>query len=697
MSDDRKNPPGDGPEETGTTPAEQEAEPESRWQRVPKSGRTQELEWKEVRRGQKPGERIVRVVRPHSDEFRHPEPGHLIVTEKATQPRTAAARVWLSVKRRLIGRPLATAMSAHERLTKVKALAVLSSDALSSSAYGTEQIVLILALAGTGALMATIPISIAIVSLLAIVAISYRQTIKAYPGGGGSYIVTKDNLGTIPALTAAASLMVDYTLTVAVSISAGIAALTSAVPALLPYNVWLAMGALTIILVVNLRGIRESGTIFAAPTYMFITAMMIMIAVGLYHTVILGETFAPPPIATTQTLGIFLLLRAFASGCSALTGMEAISDGVPAFKPPEAKNARTTLATMAIILGIMFMGVSILASQFGIAANPAETVLSQIGRHAFGTNALYYFLQASTMLILVLAANTSFSDFPRLSYFVARDKFLPSQFAQRGDRLAYSTGMITLTIFASILIIVFKASTDALIPLYAIGVFVSFTLSQSSMVTRWWRRKERGWKRSMIMNAAGAIATGIVAVVIMISKAPEGAWIVMVLIPVMVFIFWNINRHYTKVRNELIVTPVDVEKLQTRTPRVIVPVGDLDQASIRTMSFASSISPDVTAVHVTDDPDEASSLRRQFARLDLDTPLVILESPYRVIVAPLLRYIDAVHEQDPLVPITVVLSQLIPKHIWEYPLHYRTGLRLRAGLYIRPNVVVIDLPYHLKS
>lgn len=667
----------------------------SRWRRVRGSRTAPELEYKEIRRGRLPGDRFVRVVRPHGKEFKHPEPGYLVATEEAQKPVGAAAKGWAAIKRVLIGRPLASAMAPHERLTKVKALAVLSSDALSSSAYAIEEILLVLVLAGTGALFINLPVSLAIATLLGIVAFSYRQTIKAYPKGGGSYIVSKDNLGNAPALVAGSSLLIGYLLTVAVSISAGVAAITSAVPALLPYRVALAVFFVVLITIINLRGVREAGTIFSAPTYLFIFSIMVMILIGVFRAVAGGETSSPPLIMATQDLSILLVLRAFAAGCAALTGIEAISDGVPAFKPPESKNAATTLAIMATILAVLFLGVSFLAYQFGIIPQENETVVSQIARTAFGVGIPYYVVQAATMLILVLAANTAFSDFPRLSYFMARDKFLPAQFMFRGDKLAFSIGTVTLAVLAIVLILAFQASTHALMPLYAVGVFVSFTLSQSGMVRRWARIKASGWQRSMIINAIGACTTGIVASVLAASNFTSGAWIVIVLMPISVTMLMAIRRHYSRVSAELTVKNPGQIVMDARKQRVIVPVSGLDLSVLRSLSYATSISDDVTAVHITDDHEQADKMRKEWGQMGSQIPLIIVESPFRTLIPPLLRYIDAIHEQDTSVPITVVLSELIPQHWWEYPLHNQTALRLRAILFLRPNTVAVVVPYHL--
>ena len=668
-------------------------------QRVPVNP---ELEYRETRQGHRPGERYVRIVRPHRHHFRRLGPGHLTATEKVLEPKGTVGRSMTHLKRFLIGAPLATSQLAHERLTKIKALAVLSSDAVSSSAYATEEILLVLVLAGSAALSWTIPVSLAIAALLAIVATSYRQTIRAYPQGGGSYIVAKDNLGVWPALIAGSSLLTDYVLTVAVSISSGVAAITSAIPSLYEDRVLLGIGFITLITIINLRGVRESGTIFTAPTYIFIASILGMLAVGLFKLATgTIATAGPQAIQTheiTEEITIFLILRAFASGCAALTGTEAISDGVPAFKPPESKNAATTLTAMAIILGVLFLGISFLAYVFGITPQAEETVVSQIARTLFGDSPVYYLIQVSTMLILVLAANTSFSDFPRLSYFMARDHFMPNQFSFRGDRLAFSTGIIVLGIVSSLLVTAFHAETHALIPLYAIGVFVSFTVSQSSMVRRWWVRREPGWQRGMVINGLGATTTGIVAIVVASTKFTHGAWMVLVLIPVMILGLKAIHSHYQSVADQL--TPETLEEpLEiAEDPLIIVPIAGLNLAVFQTIAFARSLSKNIRAVHVTDDSVEAEQLRKKWDRWAVDIPLVVLESPYRSLTSPLLAYIDAIdqHNGDGNVPITVVLAEFIPAHWWQHLLHNQTALRLKLALFFRPNTVVIDFPYRLR-
>ncbi|HET8631455.1 MAG TPA: APC family permease [Thermomicrobiales bacterium] len=680
----------------------------------------------EVHRGAHPGDRYVRIsartdIRGRAPRFegwtaREPEP-----------PKTAAGRMGRAIKRALIGRPLASSQAIHERLTKVKALAILSSDALSSVAYATEETLLVLVLAGAGALKLDLGIGVAIALLLAIVAFSYRQTIFGYPSGGGSYIVASDNLGPIPGLTAAAALLIDYVLTVAVSVSAGVLALTSAVPALVPYTVPLGLFCILLIMVGNLRGIRESGTIFAAPTYLFIGAMLLMLGIGFVRAFVLHDPaatgvprpFNPRDYGVPQTLGIFLVLQAFSSGCSAMTGTEAISNGVPAFKPPEARNAATTLLWMAGLLGTMFLGTTILAHQYGLVPAPSgnPSLLSQLTEEVVGRgwfHPFYYVVQVATLLVLVLAANTSYADFPRLASILARDRFAPKLFGFRGDRLAFTVGIAALSVFAAILLVIFGGDTSALIPLYAVGVFVSFTLSQAGMVAHWRRERGRGWATKAAVNGVGAVATGIVAIIAgatkLISGEPlfrafghnvhAGSWIVIVLIPLLIALFLAIHRHYARAAEELAAeTPVDPDAIRHT---VIVPIAALNRVALQTLAYARSISADVTAVHVDEDPDAIAALREAWGRKAQGTPflrdvrLVTIESPYRALTGPLLAYIDEMDRHDPADTLTVVLPEFVPAHWWEQLLHNQTALRLKAALLFRPGTVVINVPYHLE-
>jgi amino acid transporter len=661
-----------------------------------------DLSGKQQLQGSHVGDRYVRVVRQSGEEFQRVGPGYLVAGEEASSSRGPVGRAWQRTKRVFIGAPLTTAAAAHERLTKVKALAVLSSDALSSVAYATEEILRILLLAGLGALTLSMPIGGAIVVLLVIVGVSYRQTIKAYPHGGGSYIVAKDNLGEGPALIAGGALLVDYILTVAVSISSAVAAMVSAVPELHDHLVATGVGFIILVTVVNLRGIRESGSIFAVPTYLFLLGIGAMLIIGIVRNASGGFEVHEPRhevLAGTSSVGVFLILRAFASGCAALTGVEAISDGVPAFQKPEWRNARTTLTWMIGILAVMFSGITFLAHQYGavplsVEEGGYETVISQIARSVFGgTNAAYYYIQLATVAILVLAANTAYSDFPRLAFFMARDKYLPSQFTFRGDRLAYTAGIVTLGILSITVLAIFQGETERLIPLYALGVFTSFTLSQLGMVVRWQKRKEEGWKHGRIINALGAIATAIVAMVVTVTKFTHGAWIVVVLIPLMVLMFRAIHRHYGRASTELMaLTPVRSEDI---TLLVVVPIARLNRVAQQTLAYARSISPNVSAVHISDDDEEIQQMQEQWASAKTDVPLVIIESPYRSLVGPLLTYLDEIQKQAPDATLTVVLPEYVPRHWWEQILHNQTALRLKAALLFRPGTVVISVPYHL--
>jgi len=601
------------------------------------------------------------------------------------------------LKRLFVGTPLPTAQSRHERLGKATALAVFASDALSSVAYATEEILLVLVLAGSAALSYLLPIGLTICVLIAIVISSYRQTIRAYPHGGGAYIVTKDNLGVVPGLVAGAALLIDYVLTVAVSVAAGMAALTSAVPVLFRYRVILCIAAVALIAVANLRGIRESGKIFAAPTYLFIASIGAMVAYGA-----LGAIFDFMPEAPyewhapgLEGIGLFLLLRAFASGCTALTGVEAVSDGVPAFKPSESRNARTVLTWLGAILVVLFLGITYLAYDLGITPREHETVVSQLARRIFGSGLLYFEIQAVTMLILLLAANTSFADFPRLSFFLARDRFIPRQFANQGDRLVFSNGILILGGLAAILLVAFRGSTHALIPLYAVGVFISFTLSQASMVRRWMRRRGEGWWWRVGLNAVGALATGVVLITIAMTKFTHGAWIVVLLIPTLVLAFLTMHRHYEEVATQL-----SLESMEPPPPlqnTVLVLVGDLHRGVLKALQYAQSLSGNAKAVFVESDPERTHRLEQRWAKWGMGLPLIVLTSPYRSLLGPLLQYVDHILEQggDNHI-VTIVLPEFIPARWWQHLLHNQTALLIKGAMLFRKNVIVTDVPYHLK-
>ena len=602
-----------------------------------------------------------------------------------------------SLKKVLVGSPLATAQARHERLSKTAALAVFSSDALSSVAYATEEILLILVLAGTVALHYSIPIGFAIAALIAVVVSSYRQTIFAYPQGGGSYIVTKDNLGTLPGLISGAALLIDYVLTVAVSVAAGVAALTSAVPALYDYRVIIGVGFVAAITVANLRGLRESGNLFALPTYLFISFVAVLIVYGLVRWAFGWDPTShvpDPSIAAVQDLSIFLVLRAFASGCAALTGVEAVSDGVPAFKPPEAKNARIVLAWLGVILISLFVGITFLTRHYHLTPLPEQTILSQLARQIFGDGVLYYSIQASTMLILVLAANTAFADFPRLSFFLARDGFLPRQFGSRGDRLVFSNGILILGTTAAVLLVIFGGSTHALIPLYAVGVFLSFTLSQASMVRRWLVRREPGWQWRWWLNAVGATTTGLVVAIITATKFTHGAWVVVLLIPLLVMLFMAIRRHYADVAGQLSLDGYGGPPPMQHT--VLVLAGDLHKGVIHALQYARTLAPSVKGVYVELDPEKTRRLEEKWIKWGMGVPLVVLSSPYRSLLQPFLEYLDHLLALGENHMVTIVIPEFVTKHWWQHLLHNQTAFLIKGTLLFRKNVVVTDVPYHLR-
>ncbi|HZC68685.1 MAG TPA: APC family permease, partial [Nitrospirales bacterium] len=571
--------------------------------------------------------------------------------------------MWL--KRWLLGRPLATKQAVHERLSNPVALAIFSSDPLSSVAYATEEILLVLVLAGTAALHHSIGISIVIVGLVAILAASYRQTIYAYPSGGGAYVVAKSTLGEPPGLVAAAALLIDYILTVAVSVAAGIAAITSAVPELHEHRVGLGILAIAILTWGNLRGVRESGKIFALPTYMFVGGLGLVILIGIGRSLFGAQAVHPlPSVPAVEGLTLFLLLRAFSSGCTALTGIEAISNGVPAFRDPASKNAATTMIWMATILGGLFLGITILAHIYGVVPREEETLISQIARISLGGGALYYFMQVATMLILILAANTSYNGFPRLASLLAQDSFLPHQMRNVGDRLAFSNGIFILGLSAALLLIIFQGDTHALIPLYAIGVFLSFTLSQAGMVRHWLDRKGRGWRKKFVINLTGALATGVATVVLAITKFTHGAWVVIFLIPLLIGMFKKIQWHYKMADWQLSLTMYDRPKHPP--PNIVVmPVGSVNRAVVIALDYARQQAHDIRAVHVDVDPEETARIKEDWGKWGAGSPLVILPSPYRSFLFPLLDYIEKVRVENPGSWVTVVLGEVLPARWWE--------------------------------
>jgi amino acid transporter len=600
------------------------------------------------------------------------------------------------LKQLFVGTPLPTAQSRHERLGKAEGLAIFASDPLSSVAYATEAILLVLVVAGPAALSYSLPIGVCIAALILIVITSYRQTIRAYPRGGGAYIVAKDNLGTNVALVAGGALLIDYVLTVAVSVTAGVEAITSAIPVLLPYRIWLSVGAIALITTVNLRGVRESGHVFAAPTYLFVVSILAMIGWGL-----LGTTLGRVPEAPYEAhapglegIGLFLLLRAFAAGCTALTGVEAVSDGVPAFKPPEAHNARIVMGWLGVLSVTMFLGITYLAYDLGIVPGGHETVVSKIARRVFGEGLLYYEVQAVTMLILLLAANTAFADFPRVSSIIASDGYLPRQLANRGDRLVFSNGILVLAAVAAVLIVVFGGETTALIPLYAVGVFTGFTLSQYGMVRHHRRVREKGWRRNQVVNVVGAVATLIVLVVVVVSKFAIGAWIPVVLIPLVVLFFKSIGRHYRRVAMALAVP--DDHRTRRRTHTVVIPVGNVHRGVLDAVSYARTLAPDrLIAVSVVTNPEEQERITQQFAEYELPVELRTIYSPYRELTGPLLRFIDEIDQDWPDDIITVIVPEFVLAHWWEQLLHNQSALVLRARLRLRRNTVVTSVPTHI--
>ncbi len=675
--------------------------------RVPRLGRDAVAEpglgLHEEVRGSKPGSRYYRLTPSREQRLRRVAPGEFEATAAGSLPTGAVGRRLAGVRRLLLGRPLASEELPNQRLSKVKALAIYSSDQLSSVAYATEEILVILVLAGTGALKFSIPISAAIVTLTLVVVASYRQTIHAYPNGGGAYIVAKDNLGEAAGLIAGSALFVDYILTVAVSVAAGIFAVTSAAPALHHLRVELSVGCVALIALGNLRGIREAGTIFAIPTYFFIVMFVAMIGTGFVRLALGGDLTAPPPADArvgVESITIFLILRAFSSGCAAVTGIEAVANGVPNFKRPEAKNAATTQLWMGVILAFFFMGTSILAHRMDILPSESQSVVSQIARTVFGDNVLFYLLQAATALILVLAANTSFADLPMLSSVMARDDFMPRQLAFRGDRLSFSNGIFVLGISASALLIIFQADTNSLIPLYAFGVFTALTFSQGGMVVHWWRKREPGWRARLVMNAIGAVTTAVVALTILGTKFLSGAWLSLLTMGFLIFILWRVKRHYEVVAEDMDPgEPAETQPLGARAGRhqpVLIPVDDVSRAVLRTITYAQSISDNVRAVHVTDDPERGEALRRRWHQFVLDVPLDTVDSPWRSLVEPILNYIDALQRQYPGQMVTVVLPELVTRWPWQRLLHNQLSLRLKSALVHRPNTVLVDVPYHLR-
>jgi amino acid transporter len=669
-----------------------------------------ELTRVEIKHGTRLGDVFARVRVPRT--FRRVGPGHFVATTAADMPHSKAERSFRVIKRFFIGRPLLTSEESRERLSVLKGLAIFGSDAISSSAYATEAALLILLAAGNAALHFSLDIAVAVAAVFAIVVFSYRQTVYAYPQGGGSYNVSRENLGQIPGLIAASALLIDYMLTVAVSFVAGVQAiisalivtgygtdidaLTNALPSYLNPIVILSLFFIGFMVIANLRGVRESGNIFAIPTYAFIFIMLVMLVVGLYKalTGTLEPATLPPIVLPVEPLTLWLVLRAFTAGAVAMTGTEAVSNGVPAFKPPESKNAARTLTLMAILLGSFFLGISYLATHMHLVPGQ-ETIISQTGLAVFGKNIFYYILQIATMGILVVAANTAFADFPRLSSVLARDGYMPRQFQYRGDRLAFSTGIMALGIAAALLVVSFKGSVGALINLYSIGVFLAFSMSNSGMVVHWLKTRGAGWRKSALINGIGAMLTAIILVVAMVTKFTAGGWIVIILSPAIVVILLAVHRHYDRVAEQLHIVPEQLPS-QEIEQLVLVPIDDVNYASLRAFAFARSVNAEIVAIHVSASEAETQKLRDKMHKYASDLHLVVIDSPTRAFTQPLMAYIDAVHRQQPEAFITIVLPEFITAHIWERLLHNRTAQRLIHTFEKHPNVTVVLVPYLLE-
>lgn len=607
------------------------------------------------------------------------------------------------IKTFLLGRPLPTYQLVDERLNKIRALAAFSPDALSSIAYANQEIYLGLVVAGSAGLSIAFPIGVAITTLLTLVALSYYQTIRGYPSGGGSYVVARENLGTLPGLVAAAALLIGYLLTAAVSLTAGVEAIASAFPVLWPHRVSLSLLILLIITLANLRGLRETGSLMAVPVYLFLGTYLPMLAYGLVRLMIDGpgslSAAAPPSI---QPLTTFLVLRAFSSGCTALTGIEAISNGVPAFQPPEARNAGRTLAVMALLMALLFVGSIGLTQTLAVVARPEETILSALARRLLGSGPAYLVIQASTMLILAVAANTSFAGFPRVAALLAQDGFLPHQLTSLGDRLVFANGIILLTVATGALIVAFGGDSHALVPLFAVGVFLAFTLSQAGMVVHWWRERGTGWLLKMAINSIGALAAGAVVLVIGASKFVEGAWITILLIPTLVAGFLQVRAHYREVAQQLSLQGLSSSPEPSPPPRVVIPISGIHRSVVHAVAYARSISRDVTAVYVEQEPGAGERIREKWGQWWPDVPVVVLPSPYRSIVGPLLDYLDETDQQhDDGQLATVVLPEFIPARWWHSLLHNQTAWMIRTALLYRRHHLgyertIVDVPYHLR-
>ncbi len=653
----------------------------------------------------RPGDAVVRVSRPKYKGFSRRGSGRLEASLTLEEPRSPLGRLW----RVMVGAPIHTELEIHERLSKKKALAVYYSDALSSVAYAPQEAVLVLLAAGAAALTWSLPITLGVVLLLAIVVFSYRQTIYAYPSGGGSYIVAKANLGETPGLIAAAALLVGYILTVSVSIASAVDQFVSLAPSLLPLKIWVGVGAVALVTVANLRGIRESGSIFAVPTYVFLVSMLSTVGLGLFHLVmgdlVVAQPDQLPPV--TEEFSLTLVLRAFALAAAVMTGTEAISNGIPSFKPPESRNAANTIVIMAVLLASMTLGMSVLIVGGTIIPTPDASIISQLGHAVFGDSFLYFVLQFSTIFILVLAANTAYADFPRLASLLARDSYAPKQLAFRGERLAFSNGILMLGVLSALLIVVFAGSTGALLPLYAVAVFAAFTLSQAGMVQHWRSVRGRRWLLKAGINGIGALATGLVALVAVLtgfikSDLPIvpgwpvywGSWLVLVIVPVFIWLFRSINSHYAESEADTALPPDAAALDRPLRNVVVVPIAKLNRPAVQALRYAQALSNDVTAVHVATDPASTREVEEKWPAWGRGVPLTIVESPYRSLTRPLLQYLGELRRHEKAETVTVVLPEYVPDTWWQHLLHGQSAQFLKLSLLFTPGFIVTSVPVH---
>lgn len=650
-------------------------------------------------------------------------PEQLVATGIAEEEGSRAARAKRRLRRVLLGPPLASSAVTHERMRKLIALPVLSGDLLSSVAYGPEALVAILLIAGTSALRFEIPLSIGLVALMLLVGVSYRQTIRAYPSGAGSYIVASANLGEIPGLVAGVGLITDYVLTVAVSVAAGVAAVTSAAPVLHSQTTLLCLLVVVVLVGGNLRGVRQAGRLFASPTYIFLAAMAILIVGGISKVADRGFTTLPPPhVSATASLGLLLVMRAFASGATAMTGIEAVSNAVPVFRSVQWRNARTTLTWMVGILIVLFSLLMALVHLQGVVPTRNQTLLSELTSSIYGRGVLYWIIQSATALVLVFAADTAFNDFPRVLFYMARNDHAPRAFLRMGDRLVFSNGILVLGVLASVILLVFRGRTDSLIPLFAVGVFLAFTLSQSGMVVHWWRLRDRHWRKSMGLNALGAAASGVVLVTAAMTKFTEGAWVVVVGIPVLTILLLRIRNHYKVVERQTSIAGTEAadwrwdlleepsmirEAGRLALPRagrpgsvkhvVLIPISRIDRPSLKALSYAASLGKPTLALHISPEEAEAARFRKAWDRLGSPVPLEVVVSPHRALVAATLNYVEALHALHPELTLTVVVPYVLVVGRWRRLLHSRIGKHLREALEAHEDVAVTEIPFRVSG